>query len=147
MDLKSFRANPVQLYVLNNYIILKVTLPQAVEETLDTLPLTIGGVRKWVWFSAGLKISKSSVCAVRDKCKLKTLAKGAGEVIPILKTEKERAVLEAFEAMGVFSDHSEPVDSGAPDPGEAAAHTGGDPEELAPWRAAALYYPVRSPDP
>ena len=65
-------------------------------------PLTIGGVRRWVFDEYGLDISKSSVCAVRDKCRADKLEVGAGKVIPVLKSDKELAVLEAFKALGLI---------------------------------------------
>ncbi len=37
-------------------------------EERDNYPLSIDGVRKWVQSEFGIHISKSSVCAVRDKC-------------------------------------------------------------------------------
>jgi len=66
------------------------------EKDKDYYPLTIGGVRKWVKMEYGLDISKSSVCAVRDKCGADKLEIGAGKIIPKLKSDKELAVLEAF---------------------------------------------------
>ncbi len=69
-------------------------------EDIDSFPLTIGGVRKWVKKVYGLEISKSSVCSVRDKCGADKLEEGAAKVIPLLKSEKEQAVLEAFKTLG-----------------------------------------------
>ena len=69
----------------------------------DCYQLSIGGVRKWVMKEYGLDISKSSVCAVRDKCGADKLEAGAGKVIPVLKSDKELAVLEAFKALGLIA--------------------------------------------
>ena len=76
-------------------------------EEKDDFPLSIDGVRKWVQSEFGLHISNSSVCAVRDKCGADKLEIGAGKVIPVLKSEKEKAVLEAFNALGLISDKEE----------------------------------------
>ncbi|MBO4902278.1 MAG: hypothetical protein J5518_05740 [Lachnospiraceae bacterium] len=74
------------------------------KDDTECFPLTIGGVCKWVKKEFGLDISKSSVCAVRDKCGATNLEIGAGKIIPKLKSDKEIAVLEAFKAMGIISD-------------------------------------------
>ncbi len=69
----------------------------------ESFPLTIGGVCRWVKKEYGLDISKSSVCAVRDKCGANMLEPGAGKIIPKLKSEKELAVLEALKSMEFFA--------------------------------------------
>ncbi|MCR5232801.1 MAG: hypothetical protein K6E53_02710 [Lachnospiraceae bacterium] len=69
----------------------------------EEFPLSIDGVRKWVQNEFGIHISKSSVCAVRDKCGADKLETGAGKVIPKLKSAKEQAVLEAFRALGFIA--------------------------------------------
>ena len=76
-------------------------------EEKDEFPLSINGVRKWVQSEFGIRISKSSVCAVRDKCGAYKLEAGAGKVIPKLKSSKEQAVLEAFKALGLLSEDIE----------------------------------------
>ncbi len=73
-------------------------------EEKDEVPLSINGVRKWVQNEFGIHISKSSVCAVRDKCGADKLEVGAGKDIPKLKSEKEKAVLEAFKVLGLIAD-------------------------------------------
>lgn len=77
------------------------------KDDTEYYPLTIGGVRKWVKKEYGLDISKSSVCAVRDKCGAEKLEVGAGKVIPKLKSDKEMAVFHAFKVMGMFSEDDE----------------------------------------
>lgn len=77
------------------------------KDDTEYYPLTIGGVRRWVKKEYGLDISKSSVCAVRDKCGAEKLEIGAGKIIPKLKSDKELAVLEAFKAMGFISEDDE----------------------------------------
>jgi len=59
------------------------------------------GVQNWIMEDSGLKISKSSVCSVRDKCGAREIKPGAGKRIPKVKTKKEKAVLEAFKALGI----------------------------------------------
>lgn len=77
------------------------------EKWQNSYDLSIGGVRKWVKRAYGLDISKSSVCAVRDKCGADKLEIGAGKTVPQLKSKKEQAVLEAFIAMGFISSNEE----------------------------------------
>ena len=72
-------------------------------EEKDDFPLSIDGVRKWIQNEFGIHISKSSVCAVRDKCGADKLEVGAAKAIPILKSDKEKAILEAFKVMGVVN--------------------------------------------
>ena len=67
---------------------------ELVKDDIEYFPLSIGGVRKWVKKEYGLDISKSSVCAVRDKCGADKLEVGAAKAIPILKSDKEKAILE-----------------------------------------------------
>lgn len=74
------------------------------KDDTEYYPLTIGGVRRWVKKEYGLDISKSTVCAVRDKCGADELALGACKCVPKLKSEKEIATLEAFKAMGIISE-------------------------------------------
>ncbi|MCR4785671.1 MAG: hypothetical protein K5847_03345 [Lachnospiraceae bacterium] len=78
---------------------------ELVKDDIEYFPLTIGGVRKLVKKEYGLDISKSSVCAVRDKCGADTLEQGAGKIIPKLKSEKELAVLEAFKTLDFFPEN------------------------------------------
>ena len=80
-----------------------MTIPEIQEPDLDTLKPTIGNVRKWIKFEYGFNVSKSSVCAVRDKCGCVDLSRGAAKVIPELKSRKELAVLDAFKAMGILT--------------------------------------------
>ena len=72
-------------------------------EEKDEFPLSIDGVRKWVQREFGILVSKSTVCAVRNKCGADKLEVGAGRVLPVLKSEKEKAVLTAFIALQLFS--------------------------------------------
>ncbi len=70
-------------------------------EDIEPYPLTIGGVRRYVQDEYGIKVSKSSVCAVRDKCGAKEIGSGTAKVVPELKSKKELAVYEAFVALGM----------------------------------------------
>ena len=77
------------------------------EKWQNTYQLSIGGVRKWVKKSYGLDIIKSSVCSVRDKCGADKLEPGAAKIVPKLKSNKELAVLEAFNALGFITEKEE----------------------------------------
>ena len=72
------------------------------EKWKNTYQLSIGGVRKWDKMRYGIEISKSSVCAVRDKCGTSELKVGAGKIVPKLKSKKELAVLDAFRHFGMI---------------------------------------------
>lgn len=98
---KQCPPNQALLFV-HDFIILRLTIPQISEPDLDTLEPTIGNVRKWVRFEHGIKVSKSSVCSVRDKCGCKDLSRGSARIIPQLKSRKELAILDAFKAMGIL---------------------------------------------
>ena len=65
--------------------------------------LTYADIQKWIEDNRGVKVSKSCVAAVKDKCGVLKLAFKAGKVPEdgIIKTAKERLVLEAFRALGV----------------------------------------------
>ena len=80
------------------------------EEEAEEYPLSINGVRKWVRTEFGISVSKSSVCAVRDKCGADRLEKGVGKKVPRLKSKKVQAVLEAFKKLGFFIDAEEQGD-------------------------------------
>ena len=73
----------------------------------DCYQLSIGGIIKWVKKTYGIDISKSSVCAVRDKCGADKLEIGAGKIVPKLKSKKELAVLEAIKALGFIANTEE----------------------------------------
>ena len=111
------RSGPLDFRVSNPYDTIKVGARKNTgcisintgflkEEEIE-FPLSIDGVRKWVRAEFGISISKSSVCAVRDKCGANKLEKGAGKLVPQLKSKKEKAVLEAFKAMGFISSTEE----------------------------------------
>ena len=64
--------------------------------------LTFGLLQKWIEDNYGVKISKSSISQVKNKCGIQKLEFGAEcEIVPELKTEKERLVLEAFKYHGL----------------------------------------------
>ena len=70
-------------------------------EDEDPYPLTIGGVRRYVRDEYGIEASKSSICAVRDKCGANEIGYRTAKVVPELKSKKELAVYEAFVALGM----------------------------------------------
>lgn len=76
----------------------------------DTLPedqtdysFTFTGIQKWIKDNLDMNVSKSSITMVKDKCKIDKIDFKAGiEPEPgIIKTNKEKAVLEAFRALGI----------------------------------------------
>ena len=88
----------IKVYKTRIYLICGIRNPFEAESEKwqNTYSLSIGGVRKWVKMRYGIEISKSSVCAVRDKCGTFELKVGAGKIVPKLKSKKELAVLDAF---------------------------------------------------
>ena len=66
-------------------------------------PPTYAAIQKWIEDNHGVKVSKSSVTMVKDKCGALKLDFKAGKEPDsgIIKTAKERLVLEAFRAFGV----------------------------------------------
>ena len=75
-------------------------------ETKDIPPktskLTFGLLQKWIEDNYGVKVSKSSITQVKDKCGISKLEFGVKcDIVPDLKTEKEKLVLEAFQFYGL----------------------------------------------
>ena len=66
-------------------------------------PPTYAAIQKWIEDNHGVKVSKSSVTMVKDKCGALKLDFKAGKEPDsgIIKTAKERLVLEAFRVFGV----------------------------------------------
>ena len=66
-------------------------------------PPTYAAIQKWIEDNHSVKVSKSSVTMVKDKCGALKLDFKAGKEPDsgIIKTAKERLVLEAFRAFGV----------------------------------------------
>lgn len=64
--------------------------------------LTFGLLQKWIEDNHGVKVSKSSISPVKSKCVIQKFDFGVKcDIIPELKTEKERLVLEAFKYHGL----------------------------------------------
>ena len=59
--------------------------------------LTFGSIQKWIEGAYGVKVSKSSITQVKNKCKIDKIEFGACGERPELQTEKEKLVLKAFE--------------------------------------------------
>ena len=73
------------------------------EQTDPNCPPTYAAIQKWIEDNHGVTVSKSSVTMVKDKCGALKLDFKAGKEPDsgIIKTAKERLVLEAFRAFGV----------------------------------------------
>ena len=73
------------------------------EQNDPDCPPTYAAIQKWIEDNHGVKISKSSVTMVKDKCRASKLDFKAGKEPDsgVIKTPKERLVLEAFRAFGV----------------------------------------------
>ena len=64
--------------------------------------LTFGVIQKWIEDNYKVKVSKSSISQLKNKCGIQKIEHGAKcEIVPELKTEKERLVLKAFEYYGI----------------------------------------------
>ena len=64
---------------------------------------TFTGIQKWINDNLGVQVSKSSITVVKDKCKIDKIGFKTGiEPEPgIVHSDKERAVLKAFRALGI----------------------------------------------
>ena len=59
--------------------------------------LSFGAIRDWISDTYGIKVSNSSITQVKEKRHIETLEEPGDDIcIPKLKTNKEKAVLEAF---------------------------------------------------
>ena len=80
-------------------IIIELSQPPRTKE----YALTFGGIIHWVYDHYGVQISRSTITQVRNKCGLNSLeTKGEKEIVlPNLKSEKEKMVIEAFKNLGI----------------------------------------------
>ena len=68
-----------------------------------TAKLTFGLIQTWIEENYGIKVSKSSITQVKNKCGISKLEFGAKcSSIPELNREKEKLVLEAFRYYGLI---------------------------------------------
>ena len=66
--------------------------------------LTFAMLQKWIEDNHGIKVSKSSITQVKNKCGISKLEWGVKcATVPELKTEKEKIVLDAFRHYGLVS--------------------------------------------
>ena len=64
--------------------------------------LSFSLIQEWIEKNHGIKVSKSSITQVKNKCGIQKIEFGVKcDIVPELKTEKERLVLEAFEHYGL----------------------------------------------
>ena len=65
---------------------------------------TFRGIQDWIKKEYGISVSKSSITMVKDKCNIDKIDFKAGKEPPpgIIRTDKEKAVLEAFKALGII---------------------------------------------
>ena len=97
----NFRPN-AGLVVLRNVfmIIVAVDFQEKVES--NTTVITFSTIQKHIKENYNVDVSKSSITQVKSKCGIQKLEFGAKcEIVPELKTEKERLVLEAFRHYGL----------------------------------------------
>ena len=106
--LKSKRSNTVQIRSIavykNEFGIVLDTFGYGAEQTApNEYPLTYAGIRQWIEDNHDIKVSKSSITIVRNKCNALKLDYKAGKEpsTNIIKTQKEKLVLEAFKALGI----------------------------------------------
>ena len=104
---KSKRSNTVQIRSIavykSTFGIVLDTSGYGAEQTNPDCPPTYAAIQKWIEDNHGVKVSKSSVTMVKDKCGALKLDFKAGKEPDsgIIKTANERLVLEAFRAFGV----------------------------------------------
>ena len=104
---KSKRSNTVQIRSIAVYkstfgIVLAASGYGAGQSDPDCPP-TYAAIQKWIEDNYGVKVNKSSVTTVKDKCGSLKLDFNAGKEPDsgIIKTAKEKLILEAFRAFGV----------------------------------------------
>ncbi|MGN0308174.1 MAG: hypothetical protein ACI4DN_08140 [Lachnospiraceae bacterium] len=67
--------------------------------------LTFQSIQKWIDDTYGIKISKSSISQVKDKCGIEKIEINAQyKEIPLLNSKKEQLVLEAFKHFNIVQD-------------------------------------------
>lgn len=104
---KSKRSNTVQIRNIavyrSTFGIVLDTLGYDAGQCDPDCPPTYTAIQKWIEDNHGVKVSKSSVTMVKDKYGALKLDFKAGKEPDsgIIKTAKERLVLEAFRAFGV----------------------------------------------
>lgn len=105
--LKSKRSNTVQIRSIAVFksmfgIVLDTSGYDAGKDALDCPP-TYAAIQKWIEDNHGVKVSKSSITMVKDKCGASEIDFKAGKEPEsgIIRTAKEKLVLEAFKALGV----------------------------------------------
>ena len=65
--------------------------------------LSFSLIQEWIEKNHGIKVSKSSITQVKNKCGIQKIEFGVKcDIVPELKTEKERLVLEAFKHYGKY---------------------------------------------
>lgn len=70
----------------------------------DYYPLTYSGIQKWIMDKYDIRVSKGSITMVRNKCSASKIDFKAGKEPEgtLIKSEKEKFILEAFRALGVI---------------------------------------------
>ena len=65
--------------------------------------LTYGGIQRWVEDNHNVMVSKGSITMVKNKCNVSQIGIKAGKepVADIIRTEKEKLVLETFKTLGI----------------------------------------------
>ena len=106
--LKSKRSNTVQIRNIavfkNEFgIILDTSGYGDREVDQNNYPFTYAGIRQWVEDNYGVRISNSAITVVKNKCNVPQIDFKAGKepAADIIRTEREKLVLEAFKALGI----------------------------------------------
>ena len=107
--LKSERSNTVPIRSIAVYknefgIVLDTSAYGAGQADSDHYPLTYAGIRRWIEDNFNVRVSKSSIERVKDKCGASRIGLEAGRESSagVIKTEKEKLILEAFRALGII---------------------------------------------
>ena len=71
--------------------------------SIEAPNLSFSVIQKWVCDNLGKNVSKSSISQLKDKCGIIKLEYGCkASIIPQVKTENEKAILEAFEFFNII---------------------------------------------
>ena len=63
--------------------------------------LSFGYIRRWVEANYDVKVSNGSITGVIQKCGMSRLERGIATQVPILRSDKEKLVYEAFKHFNV----------------------------------------------
>lgn len=85
-------------------IIIDISEHSTAKNDAISYPITFNKIQKWIEDNHNIRVSKSSITMVKNKCDISELSFKAGKepADNSIKTEKEKLVLAAFKAFGII---------------------------------------------